>query len=207
MYVVIAISHTSNSSPRTMRRKASMRGSTSMNSNSQVRGFTVPSLRALLFPWVRVTILSLSSGIGSSVPFKRRRSWLVLLPWHERRVDDARHALAADRPDGQVHIFESKPVRRELLQRKAPRCELLQSKLACLEAVPARAFDGDGFRSDPADREIRKFRHLSLDHHRPAPALERFHAEQYWEGPGAGGAVENDVHALATRDLFDARER
>src|SRR5262249_19016097 len=111
----------------------------------------------------------------------------MLLPWHERRVDHARHPLAADRPDGKVHIFQSKRVRRDLLQREALRFELLQGELARLEAVSARALDGDGFHRDPAERKIREFRHFSLDHHRPAPALERFHAEQYWEGPGTRG--------------------
>src|SRR6516225_5436069 len=51
----------SNSLPRTMRRNAAMRGSTSSNSNAKVRGLTVPSLSAWLLPWLRVTVLSLSS--------------------------------------------------------------------------------------------------------------------------------------------------
>src|SRR5215813_4217683 len=54
----------SNSLPRTMRRNAAMRGSTS--SNSKVRGLTVPSLSAWLLPWLRVTVLSLSSAISLS---------------------------------------------------------------------------------------------------------------------------------------------
>src|SRR6185369_8515654 len=56
-----------NSSVRTMRRKASMSGSTSMNSNSNERGFTVPSFSALLLPCVRVTVFSLSSAMGRSL--------------------------------------------------------------------------------------------------------------------------------------------
>src|ERR1700692_599911 len=53
----------SNSLPRTMRRKAAMSGSTSTKSNSKLRGLTVPSLRAWLLPWVRVTVLSLGPAI------------------------------------------------------------------------------------------------------------------------------------------------
>jgi hypothetical protein len=37
-------------------------GSTSTKSNSKVRGLTVPSLSALLFPWVRVTVVSFGSA-------------------------------------------------------------------------------------------------------------------------------------------------
>src|SRR5215471_6731840 len=53
----------SNSLPRTMRRNAAMRGSTSSKSNAKVRGLTVPSLSARLLPWLRVTVLSLSSAM------------------------------------------------------------------------------------------------------------------------------------------------
>src|SRR6187402_238802 len=56
----------SNSSARTMRRKASMSGSTSMNSKSNVRGLTVPSFSAVLLPCVRVTVLSLGRVMGSA---------------------------------------------------------------------------------------------------------------------------------------------
>src|SRR5262245_32900612 len=51
----------SNSLPRTMRRNAAMRGSTSSKSNAKVRGLTMPSLSAWLLPWLRATVLSLSS--------------------------------------------------------------------------------------------------------------------------------------------------
>src|SRR5262252_3706839 len=54
----------SNSLPRTMRRNAAMRGSTSSKSNAKVRGLTVPSLSAWLLPWLRVTVLSLSSAMS-----------------------------------------------------------------------------------------------------------------------------------------------
>src|SRR6516225_964031 len=40
-----------------------MRASTSSNSNAKVRGLTVPSLSAWLLPWLRVTVLSLSSAM------------------------------------------------------------------------------------------------------------------------------------------------
>src|SRR5262249_7451834 len=56
----------SNSLPRTMRRNAAMRGSTSSNSNAKVRGLTAPSLSARLLPWLRVTVLSLSSAMSLS---------------------------------------------------------------------------------------------------------------------------------------------
>src|SRR5262244_1600662 len=54
----------SNSSPRTMRRKPSIRTGTSTKSNAKVFGLTVPSLRAWLLPWVRVTVFRLSSAMG-----------------------------------------------------------------------------------------------------------------------------------------------
>src|SRR5690242_7427342 len=57
----------SNSSARVMRRKASMSGSTSTKSNSKVRGLTLPSLSALLLPWVRVTVFSLGSATMRSL--------------------------------------------------------------------------------------------------------------------------------------------
>src|SRR3954454_24560655 len=57
----------SNSLPRTMRRNAAISGSTSSNANSNVLGLTVPSFSARLLPCVRVTVLSLGSGIGSMV--------------------------------------------------------------------------------------------------------------------------------------------
>src|SRR5215467_7648015 len=59
----------SNSLPRTMRRNAAMRGSTSSKSNAKVRGLTVPSLSARLLPWLRVTVLSLSSAMTISRVF------------------------------------------------------------------------------------------------------------------------------------------
>src|SRR5260221_10784456 len=67
MYVVIAISQMSNSLPRTMRRKPSMRIGTSTRSNAKVFGVTVPSLRAWLLPWMRVTVFNLSSAIGGAL--------------------------------------------------------------------------------------------------------------------------------------------
>src|SRR5258706_5133956 len=47
-----------------MRRNASMSGSTSMNSSVAVFGRTVPSLSALLFPCVRMTVFSVSSAMA-----------------------------------------------------------------------------------------------------------------------------------------------
>src|SRR5438552_14754105 len=168
MYVVSDISETSNSSPRTMRRNASMSGSTSTNSNSKVRGLTVRSLRALLFPCVRVTVFSLSSGMGALHSPEGRHLSPVSCPWHERCVNHARHPLATDRSDRKVHLVQPKLVRRDLLQREALRRSLLKGELARLEAVPARTLDRDGFRGDSADRKIREFRHVSLHDHGPA---------------------------------------
>src|SRR5262249_49219759 len=65
----------SNSLPRTMRRNAAMRGSTSSNSNAKVRGLTLPSLSAWLLPWLRVTVLSLSSVMTVSRVFNSRVSF------------------------------------------------------------------------------------------------------------------------------------
>src|SRR6185312_2297305 len=54
----------SNSSARTMRRNASISGSTSTKSNSKARGFTAPSLSARLLPCVRVTVRYFGSAIS-----------------------------------------------------------------------------------------------------------------------------------------------
>src|SRR6266540_536069 len=128
-------------------------------------------------------------------------------PRHERRVDHIGDALAAHRPDGKIHVFEPESVGRDLLQRKALRGKLRESELAHLEAMTARALDGDELHRDFFEREIREFLHFTLDHDRPALALERFHAEQDRDGSGASGAVERHVHALTGGDLHDAGER
>src|SRR5260370_16274924 len=72
----MAISQMSSSLPRTMRRNAAMSGSTSSKWNAKLRGFTVPSLSARLLPWVRVTVLSFSSGMA------RRTALLFVVPVH-----------------------------------------------------------------------------------------------------------------------------
>src|ERR671930_1965735 len=95
-----------------------------------------------------------------------------LLPGQQGSMDDVRHPLSAYRPDGDVHVFQSKGMGGDLLQWKTLGGELLQGQLARLETVPARALDGDELHGDLPDREIRKLRHLALDHHRPALALE-----------------------------------
>src|SRR5215472_11510589 len=130
-----------------------------------------------------------------------------LLPRHERRVDHIRDALTAHRPDGKIHVFEPESVGRDLLQRKALRGKLRESELARLEAMTARALDGDELHRDFFEREIGELLHLTLNHDGAALALERFHAEQDRDGSGASGAVERHVHALAGGDLHDARER
>src|SRR6266481_1405981 len=72
----MAISQMSNSLPRTMRRNAAMSGSTPSKWNAKLRGCTVPSLSARLLPWVRVTVLSFSSGMA------RRAALLFVVPVH-----------------------------------------------------------------------------------------------------------------------------
>jgi hypothetical protein len=54
-------------------------------------------------------------------------------------VADVRHALAADRADGEVDVLQAEAVRGDLLQREALRGELLQRELARLVAVSAGA--------------------------------------------------------------------
>src|SRR5262249_37336279 len=84
----------SNSLPRTMRRNAAMRGSTSSKSNAKVAGLTVPSLSAWLLPWLRVTVLSLSSAmslprvLGGVVPAHSASVDALLLGTH---IPEAEH--------------------------------------------------------------------------------------------------------------------
>jgi hypothetical protein len=73
--------------------------------------------------------------------------------------------------------------------------------------VSARALDGDELHGDFFEREIGELLHLALDHDGSPLALERFDAEQNRNRPGAGGAIERHVDALAAGDLHDARER
>src|SRR6516165_1847148 len=101
----------------------------------------------------------------------------LLLPGHERRVDHIGHALAAHRSDGEIHVLEPEFVGRDLLQREALRGQLRERELARLEAVAARALDGDELHRDLLEREIGELLHLTLDHDGAALALERFHAE------------------------------
>src|SRR5579871_3215085 len=115
--------------------------------------------------------------------------------------------MAADRLDGKVDILQPEAMRRDLLERKALRCELRQSQLASLVAVPAGALDGDGLHRDPSQGKVGKLRELALHDDRAGLALERFHTEKNRNGARAGGAVEDDVHALAAGDLLDARQR
>src|SRR6188472_1597412 len=131
----------------------------------------------------------------------------ALLPGHQRRMDHVRYTVAAHGPDGEVHVLQSEFMGRNFLQRKTVRGQLLQRKLAGLEAVPACALDGDELHRDLSDWEVGEFRHFTLDHDRAALALERLHAEQYRDGPCARGTVESHVHALAAGDLHDARQR
>src|SRR5262249_62321531 len=113
-----------------------------------------------------------------------------LMPRDGGGVDHIRGALGAPRPDGKIHVFEPESVGRDLLQRKALRGQLRESELARLEAMTARALDGDELHRDFFEGEIGELLHLTLDHDDAALALERFHAEQDRDGSGAGGAVE-----------------
>src|SRR5262249_18419908 len=94
-----------------------------------------------------------------------------LLPRQQRRLDHIRNALAADRPDREIHGLEPEPVGRDLLQGEALRGELLKRQLAGLEAVAARALDGDEFNRDLFEREIGELLHLALDHNGAALAF------------------------------------
>src|SRR4026209_160006 len=51
--------------------------------------------------------------------------------------------------------------------------------------VPAPALDGDELHRNLPDREVREFRHFTLDHDRAALALERLHAKQDRDGSRA----------------------
>src|SRR3954451_7370904 len=84
------------------------------------------------------------------------RGFGSLEPGHERGVDDARHALIADRPDGEVDIAEGELMGRHQLEREAFRGELLEGELAGPVAVAAGAVHGDEFDRELADREVRK---------------------------------------------------
>ena len=61
--VDLAVSETSNSSPRTIRGNAWMTTGTSSKSNSNVRGLTVPSLSPCVCPRVTSAVLSLPPEI------------------------------------------------------------------------------------------------------------------------------------------------
>src|SRR5215218_6447614 len=151
----------------------------------------------LLMTWALPVLRIDRIGCGAS----------ALLPGHERRVDHVRYTVAAHGPNGEVHVLQSEFMGRNFLQGKTVRGQLLQGKLAGLEAVPACALYGDELHRDLSDREVGEFRHFTLNHDRATLALERLHAEQYRDGPGARGTVESHIHALAAGDLHDARQR
>src|SRR5436190_4360744 len=122
-------------------------------------------------------------------------------------MNHIRHAFAADRADGEVNIAQTKTMSGHFLQREALRRELCESQFAGSKAVPARALDGDEFHGDLADREIGELRHLALDYHRAALALERFDSKQYRNGTRTGGTIECHVNALTAGNFHDARQR
>src|SRR5262249_2666172 len=57
---------------------------------------------------------------------------IPLEPGHQRGVDHIRHALAADRADGEVDVLEPELVRGDQLQREPLRRQLLERQLAGL---------------------------------------------------------------------------
>ena len=63
-YVLNAISVTSKSSVRTIRRKAWMRTGTSSNRSANRSGRTLPSFSAWVEPWVRVTAVRVISAMA-----------------------------------------------------------------------------------------------------------------------------------------------
>src|SRR5437588_1845004 len=130
-----------------------------------------------------------------------------LEPGHQRRVDHVRHAVPADRPYGEVHVLEAEAMRGDLLQRKAPGCQLRQRQLAGLVAVAAGALDGHGFDRDALEREVGEFLELALHHDSPGLALHRLDTEEDRDGARAGRAIEHHIDALAAGDLLYARER
>src|SRR6266540_1625120 len=94
-------------------------------------------------------------------------------PRHQRGVDHVRHALAADRLDGEVDVLEPELVGRHQLQREALGRQLLQSELAGLVAVAARAFHRNELHRELLEREVRERGELALRHDDAALALER----------------------------------
>src|SRR5258706_5582140 len=97
-------------------------------------------------------------------------------PRHQRGVDHVRHALAADRADGEVDVLEPELVSGDELEREALRRQLLQGKLAGLVAVSARALHGDELHGELLEREVRERRELALRDDYAGLALERLDA-------------------------------
>src|SRR5262249_37198740 len=92
---------------------------------------------------------------------KAKRGCRRARPRQERSVDHVGDALAAHRLDGEIHVFEPESVGRDLLQREALRGKLREGELARLEAVAARALDGDELHRDLLEREIGELLHLT----------------------------------------------
>src|SRR5262245_48087399 len=127
-------------------------------------------------------------------------SKLKLFPRHQRRMNHIRNAMAANGADREIHIFQSKCVRGDLLERNTLGSKLLERKFAGLVTVAACALDGDEFYCDFADWKVWELRHFTLDDDGPPLAFKRIHAQQNRHGARAGCAIQDDVHTTAVRD-------
>src|SRR5262245_50184128 len=114
------------------------------------------------------------------------------LPWQQRRMDHIRHALPADRFDGERSILQAEAVGGDLFEREPAGGDLLERQFAGTIAVAERALDGDCFHGELLQWEVRELLHLALDQQRAGLALERLDAEQDRIGPCSRGTVERD---------------
>src|SRR6185436_17965439 len=87
---------------------------------------------------------------------------LISLPRHQRGVDYIRHALVADRADGEIDVVQSELVRRDQLERETLRRDLLECQFARLVAVAARALHGDELHREFFEGEVRELAQFSL---------------------------------------------
>src|SRR5678810_364284 len=99
-------------------------------------------------------------------------SKLKLFPGHEGRMNHIGDPIPADRTDCEIHFIQPKCVRRDLLEWKTFRCQLLEREFAGLIAMAACALDGDEFQCDFSDWKVGKLRHFALNDHCPGLALE-----------------------------------
>src|SRR5215471_1749080 len=150
----MAISQISNSLPRTMRRKPSMRTGTSTKSNAKVFGFTVPSLRAWLLPWVRVTVFNFSSAMGRFARHELRSHNVCRTRLARRAIRSSRSAAIAAKPFGdEKRVLQ--PDKREIANDNIP------YRLEYLELMPLRILGPErhrGLKRRTARKAAREFR-------------------------------------------------